>query len=270
MIVLIVISILLVGTTSFISALGYTSYVRNAIGIILTPVQNGANYVFDSIENIFSSKEDFKKLKEENEELKSQLAEQKEILANAQLALKENEELKNYLGIKKDTSHIALENAYVTGRQSASHTLILTVNKGTYHGIKPGMPVIDKYGIVGKVSETGLNWSKVTFVTQPNVSFGVKLEKTGDKAIAKGTYTSSKEGLCAVTYFPESTSIEAGDRIVSSDDSVLLPEGILLGVVERVETDAVTREITAYVRPASNFTEVQSVAIITEYERSYE
>ena len=270
MIVLIVISVLLVGTTSFISALGYTSYVRNAIGIILTPVQKGANYVFDSIENIFSSKEDYKKLKEENERLREQLAGQSETLAKAELALKENEELKNYLGIKKDNSHIALENARVTGRQSGSHTLILTVDKGTYHGIKPGMPVIDKYGVVGKVSETGLNWSKVTFVTQPDVSVGVAVERTGDKAISKGTFSSAREGLCAVTHFAEGTTVRTGDRIVTSDESVLLPEGILLGTVERLETDPVTREITAYVRTATNFTEIQSVIVITEYERVYE
>lgn len=270
MIVLIVISVLLVGTTSFISALGYTSYVRNAIGIVLTPVQKGANYVFDSIEDIFSSKEDYKKLKEEYEEAKKLLAEQNALLAEAELALKENEELKNYLGIKTDASHVALENANVTGKQSGGHTNIITIDKGTYHGIKPGMPVIDKNGIVGKITETGLNWSKVTFITEPNVTVGVEVEGTGIKAVSKGSYTSSKEGLCLVTHFSEGASVSIGDRIVSSDESVLLPEGLLLGVVERVETDPATRELTAYVKPATNLTEVHSVMVITEYERAYE
>ena len=163
MVVLIVISVLLVGTTSFISALGYTSYVRNAIGIVLTPVQQGANFVFDSIENIFSSKEDYKKLKKENEELKQQLADNKACLAEAELAIAENKELKNYLGIKEEHTEITFENAVVTGRQASTHTTVYTVNKGTYYGVKTYMyldlPIIGdklKIGVYGETKTLGI------------------------------------------------------------------------------------------------------------------
>lgn len=270
MIFTVVIAILLVGTTSFISALGYTSYVRNAIGIVLTPIQKGANSVFDSIENIFSSKEDYKKLKKENEELKLHLKEQEDKLKEAELALKQNEELKNYLGIKDEHTDFVFTNASVTSRSSEKTPNIITIDKGLSHGIDTGMPVIDKYGFVGIVCETGLTWSKVKTVVSPDTSIGVYIERTGESGITSGTFKASKDGLFTLSYLGDNTDVKQGDRIFTSGDGSNFPKGILLGNVEYTEKNSVTREIIAYIRPISPLKEVNEVMIITEFEMKYE
>ncbi len=270
MIVLIVIAILLVGTTSFISALGYTSYVRNAIGIVLTPIQKGLNFVFDGFEDIFSSKEKYGELKKENEKLKQQLAENEDKLAQAELALQENETLKEFFGIKEEHIDCTFENAKITGRQSTTYNVLYTINKGTYHGITPGMLVIDKYGILGCVSEVGLTWAKVTPLTEPDVSLGAVVERTGETGICSGSFVSSKKGLCVLSYLQKDANIEIGDRIVTSDESVLSPKGMLIGTVESIETDALTRERIAYIKPAANLESANIVMVITEFEAAYE
>ncbi|MBR5322006.1 MAG: rod shape-determining protein MreC [Clostridia bacterium] len=270
MIVLIVIAILLVGTTSFISALGYTSYVRNAIGIVLTPVQKGLNFVFDGFEDIFSSKEKYNELKKENEDLKQQLAENQEALANAELALQENETLKEFFGIKEEHLDCSFENAKITGRQSTTYTVLYTINKGTLHGLTPGMPVIDKYGVLGCISEVGLTWAKVTPLTEPDVSLGAVVERTGETGICSGSFTASKKGLCVLSYLSKNTNIEVGDRIITSDDSAMFPKGMLIGTVETIETDSLTREKIAYIKPAADLENVNTVMVITEFEAAYE
>ena len=270
MIVLIVIAILLVGTTSFISALGYTSYVRNAIGIVLTPVQKGLNFVFDGFEDIFSSKEKYEDLRKENEELKQQLAKNEEELANAKLALQENESLKEFFGIKEEHIDCKFENAKITGRQSTTYNVLYTIDKGTYHGITPGMPVIDKYGVLGCVSEVGLTWAKVTCITEPDVSLGATVERNGESGICSGTFAASKKGFCVLSYLNKTTSIETGDRIVTSDESSMFPKGLLIGTVESIETDSLTRERIAYVKPAADLENANSVMVITEFEAAYE
>ena len=270
MIVTIVIAILLVGTTSFISALGYTSYVRNGIGIVLTPIQKGANSFFDSIENIFSSKEDYKKLQKENEELKLLLKEQEDKLKEAELTLQQNEELKNYLGIKDEHNDFLFTNASVTSRSSEKTPILITLDKGLSHGIDTGMPVIDKYGFVGVVCETGLTWSKVKTVVSPDSSIGVYVERTGEAGVTSGTFKASKDGLFTVTYLGQNTDIQEGDRIFTSGDGSVFPKGILLGNVEYIEKDSVTRDIIAYVSPISPIQEINEVMIITEFEMKYE
>lgn len=270
MIVLIVIAILLVGTTSFISALGYTSYVRNAIGIVLTPVQKGVNFVLDGFEDIFSSKEKYGELKKENESLKQQLAENQAALAKAELALQENESLKEFFGIKEEHIDCTFENAKIIGRHSTTYNVLYTINKGTYHGLTPGMPVIDKYGIIGCVSEVGLTWAKVTSITEPDVSLGAVVERTGDTGICSGSFVAAKKGLCVLSYLPKSTNVEIGDRIITSDESAMFPKGVLIGTVESIESNPLSREIIAYIKPAADLENANSVMVITEFEAAYE
>ncbi|MBE6670666.1 MAG: rod shape-determining protein MreC [Ruminococcaceae bacterium] len=270
MIVLIVISIILVGTTSFISALGYTSYVRNAIGIVLTPIQKGADFVFDSFENIFADKADYKKLKEENENLKLLLSEKEKELADAQNTVKENENLKDFLGLKEEHPDFVLADAKVTGRQTNNYSIVYTLDKGSYHGITPGMPIIDKFGIVGCISEVGLTWSKATSIINTDVSVGVMIQRTGETGVSSGSFSAFKDGLCVVSYLPNDTDVQVGDRIVTSANSSLYPKDILLGKVESIKHDPVSREILVYVKPAANITEVSSVMIITDYSIAYE
>ena len=270
MIVTLVIALLLVGTTSFISALGYTSYVRNAIGIVLTPIQKGANQVFDSIENIFSSKEDYEQLQKENEELKLQIKEQQDKLNEAELVLEENENLKNYLGIKNEHNDFVLTDAKVTSRSSGKTPTLLTIDKGLSHGIDKDMPVIDKYGFVGVVCEVGLTWAKVKTVISPDTSIGIYVERSGEAGVSSGTFKASKKGFFTVSYLSTDTDVEKGDRIITSGDGSLFPKGLLLGTVESIEKDPVSRETIAYVTPISPLTDVCDLMIITEFEMKYE
>ena len=270
MIVLIVIALLLVGTTSFMSALGYTSYVRNAIGIVLTPIQKAVDNTFDGIDSIFSSRKELEDLKKENEQLKLELAKKEEEASKATLALEENENLKKYLGIKEEHIDFVLTDAEVTGRQSNNHTEMYTINKGSHHGIEPGMPVINNFGLIGCVSEVGLNWSKVSSIIEPKISIGVVIERTGESAISTGTFSSSKNGMCVLSYLPENADIQIGDRIITSSDSTKYPQGLLLGTVDSTFFDPISREYLAYIKPAVNLKEVDKVMIITEFENVYE
>ena len=270
MIVLIVISVLLVGTTSFISALGYTSYVRNAIGVVLTPIQKGANFVFDGIGDFFTSDEDYKRLEKENKELKENLAKQEAELAKAQLAIEENNQLKEYLGIKKEHTDCSFENATVTGRQSNTYNTVYTINKGSYHGITPGMPVIDSLGVIGAISEVGLTWSKVTLLTEPDFSIGVSVEKNGENGICSGSFTASKNGLCILSRLSDDADIKVGDRIVTSDSSKLFPKGLLVGKVEAIDYNTVSREKICYITPTADLKNADTVMIITDFKDIYE
>lgn len=272
MVVTLVIAILLVGTTSFISALGYTSYVRNAIGIVLTPVQKGANSIFDSISNIFSSKEDYIKLKKENDELKKLLAEKEEALAKGESALNENEKLKEYLGIKDEHTDFVLTDANVTGREANSNSSLFTIDRGTRHGITPGMPVITETGLAGIIREVGLTWSKVSFVTSTDISIGVCVEKNNAAGILKGSFKAEKDGLCTMTYIDEKYDVQIGDRIVTSgsDNGSKYPKGLFIGTVTDIEINTVSREKTAYITPVSDISQIRQVMIITEFETVYE
>jgi len=270
MVVLLVISILLVGTTSFISLLGYSSYVRNAIGTALTPLQKGADIVFDKIEAWFVSDKEIEALKKENEELRLQIGENEKKLAEAEIALRENEELKDYLGLKSEHTDFVFVDADVVGKNAGNHATVLTLNRGSFHGITPDMPVCDKFGLVGYVCEVGLNFSKVLTVVNADSTIGVYVERNRQEAIITGKFSLYEEGLCMMSFLSGNSDVKEGDRIYTSSASDKYPVNLFVGTVTKVETDAVSREIIAYIKPASMLDGNEQVMIITEFEKTYE
>ncbi len=270
MVTLLVISVILVGTTSFISLLGYSSYVRNAIGVVLTPIQKGADSLFDKIESFFVTDADYEALKKENEELKLQINENEKIIAEAEIALRENEELKDYLGLKDEHTDFIFVDAEVIGKNAGNHTTVITLNRGSFHGIEPDMPVVDKFGLVGYVSEVGLNWSKVLTVLNADSSVGVCVERNAKEGMLDGKFGLYEEGICMMRFLTAECDVEVGDRIFTSSASDKYPGGIFVGTVTKVETDSVSRETVAYIDPIAQLDKNEQVMIITEFEKKYE
>ena len=270
MVTLIVISIILVGTTSFISLLGYSSYVRNAIGIVLTPLQKGADFVFDKIESFFVTDSEYEDLKKENEKLKLQISENEKKIAEAEIALRENEELKDYLGIKDEHTDFVFVDADVVGKNAGNHITVITLDRGSFHGVKPDMPVVDKFGLVGYVCEVGLNWSKVLTVLNADSSVGVCVERNGQEGMLDGKFGLYEEGLCMMSFLTAECDVKIGDRIFTSYISDKYPGDVFVGTVTKVETDSVSRETIAYIMPAAKLESNEQVMIITEFEKKYE
>ena len=71
-------------------------------------------------------------------------------------------------------------------------------------------------------------------------------------------------------YLSKNTKLEIGDRIITSDESTMFPKGMLIGTVESIETDSLAREIIAYVKPAADLENANSIMVITEFEAAYE
>ena len=64
----------------------------------------------------------------------------------------------------------------------------VVINKGERDGIKLSDVVISESGLVGKVSEVGYNWARVSTILDADNSIGVKLTRTGDVGIAGRRY----------------------------------------------------------------------------------
>jgi len=62
--------------------------------------------------------------------------------------------------------------------------------------------------------------------------------RTGDLGVVKGDYTLMNNGLCKMEYIDGEAQIAVGDEIVTSQLSEVYPEGLSIGKVTKIETDA--------------------------------
>jgi rod shape-determining protein MreC len=121
-------------------------------------------------------------------------------------------------------------------------------------------------GIVGRVTEVGLNWSKVTTIVEANSSVGAYVERTNDAGVCVGKFELSSGGLCELNYLPADSDVKVGDRVLSTGFGSVYPRGLVVGYVESVEVNPYTRALSVKVKCSSNFSTLTNVMVITSYE----
>ena len=140
------------------------------------------------------------------------------------------------------------------------------MDRGTAHGIREGMPVVTPDGVLGYVDEAGLTWSKVRTLIESSSAIGACIERTGELGLVEGSFQLASQGLCRITYLAADSDVQIGDRVVTSGYGSVYPRDLVIGYVTEIVPDEYSRTITAYIRPASDLSNLDRVMIITSYD----
>lgn len=244
---------------------------KTAVGNIVSPMQRGINSVGRSISDRLQAFRDVKDLRKENSQLKLRID---ELTTTNQQLTQEKYELDGLRRLYElDAKYIDYKK--VAARIIASDTnnwfYNFIVDKGTDDGIQIGMNVLAGSGLVGIVSETGKNWSRVRSIIDDdsNVS-GMSLE-THDTCIVEGDLKLMKEkGFIRVEMISMDAGFTDNSEIVTSHISDRYLQGILIGYISDIKVDSSNMTKTAYLMPAVNFERLDEVLIITELKDSYD
>lgn len=252
---------------SLLSFLGSTTNVlQNAFGVLTSPVRA----LCTGVENWFADKrqyyEDTSALKDENEELRRRVAELEQQLRQAQTDAEENALLRELLGLREQRRDLTLESAKVTARSDTNWVSSLTLDRGTSDGVAIGNCVLSSAGyLVGVVSEAGYNWCTVLTTVDTASEIGAKIFRTGDLCVATGDFSLMQEKKLKLEYLSD-TALLAGDCVLTSGLSGFYPAGLVIGTVERVETDADGLTRYAVVVPPEDPDTLHTVFIVKAFE----
>lgn len=239
---------------------------ESVIGSILMPVQSGIYSVTDSIGNFFSRVFTPSDLAEENKTLREEIAQYKSDLNTLEELKKENERLKELLVFKDENIEYTIVTAKVTGKDSSNYFSIFTINRGVLDGVKQDMPVITEDGLVGRIIETGANWSKVMSITDYDSGVSAIVELTRDNGVVQGTTLSNTaEPLLTMDFLPFDADILPGYRVITSGLGGVYPKGLIIGDTVEITRSSDNNQETAYINPAVDFLHLEEVMIITEF-----
>jgi rod shape-determining protein MreC len=211
---------------------------------------------FASATSVISNVINTAKIESENERLRR---------VNAELMLQVNklreygivnEELKNLLALK-DTSSYPLIPATIVSKSLTKSQSTITMNIGEKKGVQPGMPVINDQGLVGIVHSTSEDYSIARTLKNIDLKVTVKDERSRVNGIMKW----NGENLVIIDV-PKTYDIEAGDRIITSELSSIIPVPIAVGVVtglDKVE-GGIFNEVK--VQPFVDFISVENVFVL--------
>ena len=213
---------------------------------------------FATVTSLISDVFSLTDLKRENEELRKRNAELMLHISRLREYGIINHQLKKLLGLK-DTTDLPLIPVTIVSRSLSVTQNMITLNAGKADGVEPGMPVVNDKGFIGLVQSTSENFSIARTLKNIDLKLTVMDERSRINGIMKWT----GEELVIIN-IPNTFDIEAGDRIVTSELSSIVPLPIPVGVVEQFKPNEAGIFSYVKVKPFVDLTPVENVFIIAE------
>ena len=262
LIVLSIISIILIGITSFNDSI--ISPLRQAVGIVLLPVQSGVNTagraVYDNIEEqrkihsaITENIELNKKIYELTQE-NTKLMEDNGELARLRELYKLDESYSDYPQV----------GARVVAKDSTKWFSTFTIDKGSDDGIAVDMNVIGYGGLIGIVTDVGKNYATVRSVIDDISRVSAMSLRTGALCRVDGNLEQYSEGRLILRDVKSDADVNEGDMIVTSNVSTKYLPNILIGYARDLKDDSSRLTKSGYIIPLVNFDTISEVLVITK------
>lgn len=247
------------------------SFIRNAFGAVIVPFERGIASVSMMLTDAATKKATIEVLNAENMDLKKKIEELQE---ENTLLLQDKYELTSLRDLYElDSTYTDYEKvgARVISWDANNWFSSFTIDKGTRDGITVDMNVIAGGGLVGRVTEVGYNWSKVTSIIEDNCNVSAYILHTQDNLIVSGGLDMYDKGYLSFSRLVDSTgTIEVGDKVVTSYISDKYLPGILIGTVATMDNDSNHITKSGLITPVVDFTHLSEVLIITQTKEELE
>lgn len=189
---------------------------RDAFSVAMEPVETAAEVVTNPVQRWWDAYANYDDLQRENEALRefndeligTQAAAEASIVDLAQLLA---------LNDLPSLAGIETEKAEVVGASANNVDQVVEINKGSLDNVAIGMPVVNRAGLIGRVTQVSLTTSKVMLVTDPRFAIPVEvLGGTGAVQDPTETVETTPSGLTP----DEVEALEAGDEDESGASAI--------------------------------------------------
>ena len=258
-----IIYILLVAFGLIGLALG--GYLTPMSRILLNPIVSAQSWLakrYQAVQSLITQPEDVTTLRQqntaleaENSSLQVQIVELQQQVSEAQL-----------LSTLVDYERRHVENQYtaaaVIARDVSPFMHYVIINRGSDDGLRKGMPVITQQGLLGSIAAVTAGAARVQLINDPGSSINVILQQSGVEGVLNGLIT----GEIELDMISQNATIQPGDLVITSGLGGNYPANIVIGQVVTIRSDAFTLFQSASVQPAVDFSQLEIVLIITNFQ----
>lgn len=168
----------------------------------------------------------YQHLSEQNRELRSELR-QMQAWKEAALQLEqENARLLDLNNVRLDPRLTYITGVVLADSGSPFRQSVL-LNVGSRDGVRDGWAAMDGIGLVGRISGTGKNTARVILLTDTASSVPALIQPSGQSALVAGDNNTAP----LIDFLENPDLVRPGDRVISSGDGGVFPNGLLIGQV---------------------------------------
>ena len=262
---ILLLAVLLAAATALTAALSGTAWGSRTVQAVLTPFRSGFSALTRQAERYYNYLFNYESLSAENDYLRRQISSMENEVRTADSLQRENERLKELLGLQEEHEDDRFNEAYIVSWDSSSWKSTFTIGKGTRSGLETGMVVVTEYGqVVGLITDIGPNWATVTTVLDTSLEISASVASAGYTGVVQGAYTTNASGKLRMNYLPSDAVLRNNDQVVTTGSTVY-PKGLILGYVEDAGFDETGVAKYAMLRPAADLEDLEQVFVITDY-----
>ncbi len=215
---------------------------------------SSANFVSGSVYEKINETEEYFNLRTQNENLAIENARLKMLLFNKKDTI---------IPIINDLQGVEKTNIILSKVIHNSYDVyenFLTINSGAKQGVKKDMGVINDLGIVGIVDNTSNNFATIISILNKKNLINAKIKKSDH--FGSLSWNGKSTGFVQLIDVPRSASVRKGDTIVTGGRSVIFPENINIGTVDKIYIDNETNYYTLNIKLFNDMTNLGHVYII--------
>lgn len=242
--------------------------VRNALGYVVVPFQNGINQVGTWMNDQKKGFQSMKSLAEENEKLKEQVDELKVKNSNLVQDQEEAERLRALYNLDQEYSEYEKIGAQVIGKDAGNWYSTFIINRGSEDGVETDMNVIADGGLVGIVTGTGAHWATVRSIIDDSSNVSASVTSISQNCMVTGDLEMMDEGkIRFIQLTDKENQVQEGDKVVTSSVSNKFLKGILIGYISEVQDDSNNLTKNGTIIPAVDFSDIQEVLVIKQLKQ---
>ncbi len=223
-------------------------------------VISSANFLTGGVYEEINNITEYLNLKSENEALALENARLKSIIFNTKDTTKVPIP-QNLKGTAPDDIIVSkvIHNSY------NRHENFLTLNSGAKDGVKTDMGVINSLGIVGIIDKTSPKYSTVISILNTKTQINAKIKKSNH--FGSLVWNGKNTGFVQLIDVPRLANVRKGDTIVTGGQSVIFPENINIGTVDKVYKEEETNYYVLNIKLFNDMTNLGHVYIIKSKDR---
>lgn len=142
----------------------------------------------------------------------------------------------------------------------------ITLNKGSRHGIKPDMGIINDQGVVGVITHVSPNYSTGLSLLNKRLLIPAKITK--NNYFGSLVWDGEHYNTADLREIPFHVIVNVGDSVVTSGYSNIFPEGILIGIIKKFDVVSGTNFYNIKVELTTNFKTLKYIEVVQNTKRA--
>jgi rod shape-determining protein MreC len=241
---------------------GLIAPVQDAVQRAVTGLQGSLSTAYFNVYDFLTAPRNQRQLIETNAQLEQRVAQLEAEVVTLREQAAEVDRLKALLGAAREHPENRYLTAKVIGRDTSPFLHYLILDRGSDAGVRRGMPVVNEQGLVGRISEVSATASKLQLITDPDSVINARIQESRSEGVLVGR----PSGELEMVYLSQDILVNPGETVVTSGLGGGFPADILIGQVVSVHRRDYELYQTAIIEPRSDFSHLEMVLIITNFE----